>query len=48
MFQMTLFLPFILQDNCQSDSNTPQTDADGDGVGDVCGKFYTIVSQLIT
>ena len=42
MFQMILFLPFILQDNCPSDSNAAQTDTDGDGVGDVCGKFHTI------
>ncbi len=39
MFQMTFFLPFILQDNCQSNSNAAQTDTDGDGVGDACGKF---------
>ena len=38
MFQMILFLPFILQDNCQSDSNAAQTDTDNDGVGDACGK----------
>ena len=38
MFQMILFLHFILQDNCQSDSNAAQTDTDNDGVGDVCGK----------
>ncbi len=38
MFQMILFLPFIFQDNCPTDSNAAQTDADGDGVGDACGK----------
>ncbi len=43
MLQIILLVPFILQDNCQSDSNGAQTDTDGDGVGNVCGKFYTIV-----
>ena len=36
---MILYLHFILQDNCQSDSNAAQTDTDNDGVGDACGKF---------
>ncbi len=39
MFLHFLFLLFILQDNCQSDSNAAQTETDGDGVGDACGKF---------
>ncbi len=38
-FQIILFLPSILQDNCASNSNAAQTDTDGDGVGDTCGKF---------
>ncbi len=42
MFQIILFLPFILQDNCAADSNAAQTDMDGDGVGDVCGKFEIV------
>ena len=46
VFQMIRFVPFILQDNCQSDSNAAQTDTDGDAVGDVCGKFQTM--RLLT
>ncbi len=48
MFQIILFPPLILQDNCQSDSNAAQTDTDGDGVGDACGKILnnTIFNRL--
>ena len=38
-----IFLPFIFQDNCQSNSNAAQTDTDGDGVGDDCGKMLQII-----
>ena len=40
---MILFLPFILQDNCQFNSNPAQTDTDGEGLGDVCGKVLNIL-----
>ena len=44
---MIIFLLFILQDNCPTDSNAGQTDTDGDGVGNACGKFeITIVNPL--
>ena len=47
MLQMILLLPFILQDNCATDSNAAQTDTDSDGVGDVCGKFVQLLTYYI-
>ena len=43
---MILFLPLILQDNCVADSSAAQTNTDGDGLGDACGKFKIIILLL--